>query len=90
MNKFEEMLNKYGLSHEIFGIKMLPSIEEETSVITHDLRDISDDDSEIISFSAEPLEIEHDSSEPPWGLDEDVNCFGSMPDLNDEVAKDSF
>ncbi|KHK01330.1 hypothetical protein [Desulfovibrio sp. TomC] len=101
MTSFDEMLDKYGLSREIFGITSgdMPVTPDTTVVQDAHWIPAAQDVTvvpvapgmaaakiENVPVASEP---EHDPSMPPWGSEED-DVLAGAPDLNDDAADYPF
>lgn len=82
MTSFVEMLDRYGLSRDLFGVSAVVTPLAQDVSRTQVVQDATvppDDDTENTVTSAP----EHDPSLPPWGLDEDADQLAGLPDFND-------
>ena len=80
MTNFDEMLNKYMLSHEIFGISEVGKVAEQSVAVA------SATDSENVATVA--VEPEYDSSMPPFEPEEGIDIFDRFPILTEDGKYD--
>ncbi len=97
MSYFDEMLDRYGLSHDLFGVSPVatPALRDASGASDSPPILAAPDETPAPDTQAEattvPPEIEnaptadpapeHDPSSPPWGRDEDDDLLAGMPDL---------
>ena len=97
MSYFDEMLDRYGLSHDLFGVSPVatPALRDASGASDSPPISATLDETPAPDTQAEattvPPEIEnaptvdpapeHDPSSPPWGRDEDDDLLAGMPDL---------
>ena len=106
MSYFDEMLDRYGLSHDIFGLSPVATPALRDTPVASDAPPIlaAPDETPAPDTQAEatrmPPDIknaptvdpapEHDPSSPPWGRDEDDDLLAGMPDLITGDAESIF
>ena len=106
MSYFDEMLDRYGLSHDIFGLSPVATLALRDTPVASNSQPIlaAPDETPAPDTQAEattvPLEIEnapvvdpapeHDPSLPPWGRDEDDDLLAGIPDLIAGAAEGIF
>lgn len=100
MTSFDKMLEKYGLSKDLFGIfsAAMPAAQDASRTqvvqdapgmpVAQDATVTPDDDTEDTAIPA--VELRPDPSQPPWGPEEDFDLLAGVPDLNDDAAEYPF
>ena len=106
MTSFDEMLDRYGLSHDIFGLSPVATPALRDTPVASDSPPIlaAPDETPAPDTQAEATTVltnienaqtvdpapERDPSSPPWGRDEDDDLLAGMPDLIADGAEPPF
>ncbi len=104
MTSFDEMLDRYGLAHDLFGVSSAtpPVAQDKTAVQgAHWIPAAQNVTTVPDAPGTEPAALDNhaavvpkpealDPSSPPWGYEEDDDLLACAPDLNDDETEYLF